>query len=34
MHIDGWIFMLATWAAILALFSFAMIRTLRRKKNG
>ena len=34
MRIEGWIFMLAAWAAILALFSFAMIRTLRQKKNG
>ncbi len=34
MRIDGWIFMLATWSAILGLFGFAMFRTLRRKKDG
>jgi hypothetical protein len=34
MRIDGWVFMFAAWAAILALFGLAMVRTLRRKKNG
>jgi len=29
----GWMFMLASWAAILGLFVFALVRTLRSRGN-
>jgi hypothetical protein len=31
MRIEGWIFMLASWAVILGLTVFSLIRTLREK---
>jgi hypothetical protein len=35
MTIGGWIFMLASWLGILALFAFCLFRTLRSKdRNG
>jgi len=38
MRLDGWLFMIISWSAILALFFFSMVRTLREKdsqnKNG
>ncbi|MCI0498336.1 MAG: hypothetical protein L0Y36_01460 [Planctomycetales bacterium] len=41
MTISGWIFMLISWAVILGLFIFSMVRTLRpgdkspnHKKSG
>ena len=29
MRISGWIFMLVSWAVILSLFIFSMVRTLK-----
>jgi hypothetical protein len=31
MTIGGWVFMIASWAVILGVFAYAMIRTLRAK---
>jgi len=31
MTVGGWIFMVASWAVILALFAFSMARTLRTR---
>jgi hypothetical protein len=33
MTIGGWIFMLASWAVILTLFAFAVLRTVRRREK-
>jgi hypothetical protein len=33
MRIEGWIFMLASWAVILGLTVFSLIRTLREKDD-
>lgn len=30
MNISGWIFMFISWAVIIGLFIFCMVRTLRR----
>jgi len=32
MRIDGWIFMIVSWLAILGLFVFSLARILRQKK--
>ena len=34
MTLGGWIFMLASWAAILGLFTYCMVRTLRSDRTG
>jgi hypothetical protein len=31
MTLGGWIFMIASWAVILGLFGYSMVRTLRRR---
>jgi hypothetical protein len=33
MTIGGWVFMLASWAVILGLFAFAVLRTVRRREK-
>lgn len=32
MTVAGWIFMLTSWAVILGLFAYSMVRTLRPKE--
>jgi len=32
MRIDGWIFMIVSWLAILSLFVFSLAKILRQKK--
>lgn len=34
MKLAGWIFMLVSWAVIIGLFIFCMIRTLRTPKQN
>jgi|GEM_PF-4372120 len=34
MRLDGWIFMLLSWAVILSLFGYSMYRTLSGKPPG
>ena len=31
MRLSGWIFLILSWAAILGLFFFSLLRTLREK---
>ncbi len=31
MRFSGWAFMIASWAVILIVFAYAMVRTLREK---
>jgi hypothetical protein len=33
MTIGGWIFMLASWTVILTLFTFVVLRTVRRRQK-
>jgi len=33
MNVGGWVLMLLSWAAILALFVFSLTRTLREKDD-
>jgi Na+/melibiose symporter-like transporter len=33
MRPEGWLFMIISWSAILALFLFSMVRTLKEKDN-
>jgi hypothetical protein len=30
---SGWVFMVASWAGILGLFAFALVRTLRQRDD-
>jgi hypothetical protein len=32
MRFDGWIFMFASWLAILAMITFSIVKILRQKK--
>lgn len=34
MTLSGWIFMLTSWAVILGVFAFCLMRTLRPPKQG
>jgi hypothetical protein len=34
MRFDGWIFMIVSWLAILTLFFYSLVRTLRSKSTG
>lgn len=34
MTLSGWIFMSASWAAILGMFFYCMCRTLRKEDDG
>ena len=34
MSVSGWIFLILAWSAILGLFLFALLRTLRSNKNN
>jgi len=34
MRLDGWLFMIISWSAILALFFYSLIRTLRSKDSN
>jgi len=32
MRIDGWIFMIVSWLAIISLFTFTLVKIIRPKK--
>jgi hypothetical protein len=34
MRLDGWIFLAVSWLAILSLFFYSLVRTLRSKDSG
>ena len=34
MNVWGWIFMLTSWAIILSVFTFCLIKTLRQNGNA
>jgi hypothetical protein len=34
MRFDGWIFLAVSWLAILTLFFYSLVRTLRSRGNG
>lgn len=34
MQLDGWIFMILSWAGILSVFFFCLVRTLRSKDTN